>query len=149
MFVSIVFLLVLLSSGTLAWCGILGGCKLGKYRAKATLTDAKTQEPLANMELTPTINSGSPPIARNREEGQPVMTDNEGQASLEFNRVFYGQLVIVAVSDTPETRALFGFNPQEIKAHTTLSQTDLQYFIYAKERGKIRLVLEVGDWSLF
>jgi hypothetical protein len=56
MIVSVGFLLSgLISYGIVFWCSFFGGCKLGKYEAKVTVTDAKTQEPLANMTLTPVV----------------------------------------------------------------------------------------------
>jgi hypothetical protein len=144
--------LLLLSFGMVAWCQFFGGCKFGKYQAKVTLTDAKTQEPLTNMVLTPTSRSGTPGIANNVEKGQPVITDSKGQASIEFSRVFDSALTIEAFSEFPKTRSMFGFAfyLKDIREHTTLSDIDTQYFYSeGRDKGEIKLVLEVGDWSLF
>jgi hypothetical protein len=145
-------LLVLLGFGTVFWCQFAGGCKFGKYQAKVTLTDAQTQEPLANMVLMPTSRSGTPGIANNIQKGQTVTTDNKGQAIIEFSRVFDSALTIDVFSESPKTRSMFGFTfyLKDIREHTTLSDIDTQYFYSeGRDKGEIKLVLEVGDWSLF
>jgi hypothetical protein len=151
MIVSVSFLLAVLASFiTVFWCSFFGGCKFGKYQAEVTLTDAKTHEPLANRKLTPIVSSGTPSLTNTREEGQAVMTDSEGKARLEFSRVFYSRVSIRLASESPKTKALFGFFPEKIRENTTLSDTDSPYsYADGREKGEIKLVLEVGDWSLF
>jgi hypothetical protein len=149
MIVSIGFLLSgLIGVGTFAWCGAIGGCKFGKYEAEITLTDAKTHAPLANRKLTARIHAGAfffPSV----EEGQTVMTDSQGQANIEFNRGFYSPLVITVFSESPETIANFGFDLKNIREDTTLTQIDTEYLSAGgAEKGKVKLLLEVGDWSL-
>jgi hypothetical protein len=77
-----------------------------------------------------------------------VITDSEGQASIEFNRIFYSQLTIRLASEPPKTKALFRFDRKDIKEDTTLTQIGTEYFSSGEERGEIKLLLEVGNWSL-
>jgi hypothetical protein len=149
MIVSVSFLLTLLASFiTVLWCDFSGGCKFGKYNAEVTLTDAKTHEPLADRRLTPIVDSGIPSISRISEEGKTVITDSEGQASIEFNRIFYSRLAIEVFSESPKARVQFGFDRKDIRQNTTLTQIDTEYFLSGEERGEIKLLLEVGNWSL-
>jgi hypothetical protein len=134
--------------GTVAWCRVIGGCEFGKYEAKVTITDAKTQEPLANRQITTRIDYGSL-IFINVEEWQIVKTDDRGQASIEFDRAFYSPLAIAVVSKSPETRASFGFYFSDIREDATLTQIETEYSPEIGETdGRIRLVLEIGNWSL-
>jgi hypothetical protein len=148
--VSVSFLLAVLTSFmTVFWCDFVGGCKLGKYEAEVTLTDAKTQEPLANRQLTPIVSTGTPSLTNNSEEGKPVITDSEGQASIEFNRIFYSRLAIEVFSESPKARVQFEFNRKDIRENITLTQIDTEYLSAGgAEKGKVKLLLEIGDWSL-
>jgi hypothetical protein len=141
---------LLLSTTVYTWCGFMGGCKLGRYQANVTLTDAATQQPMANMAITPVLASnGSPFFGRFKEEGTSVITDNEGQADLEFNRIFFTRLKIEAVSEYSEVRGLFEFDRPEIREDTTISRTNYDYLDGADGREQLQIVLEIGDWSLF
>jgi hypothetical protein len=150
MLVSVGFLLSgVVSVGTVAWCDFFGSCKFGKYQAKLTLLDANTRKPMASRTLSPMVSSGTPSIANNTEEGGIVITDSEGKAEIEFNRVFHSRLSIEVLSESPESRALFGFNVKDIKEYTTLTQMDSENFAGEIEgKAKMKLILEVGNWSL-
>jgi hypothetical protein len=102
---------LLLSTTAYAWCEFIGGCKLGKYQANVTLTDTATQQPMVNMELTPLLSSGGGPFfGQFTEKGELIITDNEGQASFEFNRIFHTSLTVEAVSQSLGIRSQFYFN---------------------------------------
>jgi hypothetical protein len=78
-----------------------------------------------------------------------VITGSEGQASIEFNRIFYSRLAIRLASESPGTIANFGFDRRDLREDTTLTQIDTEYFSAGgAEKGKIKLLLEVGNWSL-
>jgi hypothetical protein len=147
--VSVGFLLSGIASvGTVAWCRVIGGCEFGKYEAKVIINDAKTQEPLENREIATRIDYGSL-LFINVEEWQIVETDDRGEANIEFDRAFYSPLAIAVVSKSPETRASFGFDFRNIRENATLTQTETEYSPETGETDeKIKLVLEVGNWSL-
>jgi hypothetical protein len=141
---------LLISATAYGWCEFVGGCKLGKYQARVTLTNVETHQPMADMELTPLLTSGGGPFfGQFKEEGTSVITNNEGQARFEFNRIFHTRLTIEAISKYPEFRVHFGFNRPEIKEDTTISRTNYDYFDGADGREQLQMVLEIGDWSLF
>jgi hypothetical protein len=146
---SVGFLLLgVVSVGTVAWCQIIGGCKFGKYEAKVTITDAKTQEPLSDRKMTANIDYGRL-LFVNVEEGQTVTTDEEGQANIEFNRGFYSPLTITVFPKSLDARAQFAFSLRDIKEGTTLTQVKEEYIAFEEEKRKtIKLDLEVGNWSL-
>jgi hypothetical protein len=149
MILSVGFLLSgAVSAGTVAWCQAIGGCKFGKYEAKVIVTDVRTQKPLVNRQIQALIDYGSL-LFINIEEGQTVTTNDKGEASVEFDRAFYSPLVIAVVSESLETRAQFGFDLKDVREGVTLTQVDAAYLSAGgAEKGRIKLVLEVGNWSL-
>jgi hypothetical protein len=149
MVVSVGFLLTGLTAFvTLFWCGTFSTCEFSKYEASVTVTDAKTQEPLANRKVKALTDYGSA-FFISVQEGQTVITDSEGQASIEFNRAYYAPLSISVVSESPETRSQFVFRFRDIRKGKTLSQIETEYSPEIGETNKkVKLVLEVGNWSL-
>jgi predicted RecB family endonuclease len=146
---SVGFLLAgVVSMGTVTWCQVIGGCKFGKYEAKVTITDAKTQEPLANRRIKIVIGYGSK-FFINVDEGQTTVTDSEGQASVEVDRAFFSPLVISVVTDSPKARAQFALELKDIREDEILTQVEEEYIAFEEDkRRSIKLVLEVGNWSL-
>lgn len=146
--VSLGFSVIAIGSKVLA-CSIMGGCTFGKYRAEATLLDTETQRPLANRELHTRIHDGAILFA-SLDKAEKVVTNDLGQASFEFKRSFSSPLSIRMHYEETRTRALFGFSPEEIKANTTLTETQPETFITGGgQKGSLTLVVEVGNWSLF
>ena len=134
-------------------CNLTSSCTFGKYRAQVTLRSAETQQPLADANVRTRIFFGANPFLG---EGRSyyTKTDAQGQANVEFANVEFDRSssspLSIHVSARPRgSQVGFSIDSDEIRARTTISQSQPVRIVGGGQKDVISLTLEINGWSLF